>query len=270
MPIHNASDDLNLCLESVHRTTPTAAEVILIDDASDEAAVREVIAHWSAQGGSRWRVRRNQHNLGFVASANLGMKILTADVVLLNSDTVVTPGWLQGLGACLASDPDIATATPWTNNGEIASFPELCKNNAFPVNPDALAAVISVSGGRQYPELPTAVGFCMAISRAAIDRLGYFDEHAFGLGYGEENDFSARAGAAGMKNVLCSDVYVAHRGGRSFEPRGLRPDDESMRRLLEKHPHYLKSVMDFIARDPLARLRSGLLAELRTRGVALG
>jgi hypothetical protein len=164
----------------------------------------------------------------------------------------------------------MATATPWTNNGEIASLPVFCRDNPVPPDCDAVAAVIAAAGPPVYPELPTAVGFCMAIARRAIDRVGLFDEQLFGRGYGEENDFAMRVRAAGMRNVLCDDVYVAHRGGRSFAPLGLKPGEDSMRRLLSRHPDYLAQVQDFIARDPLAERRQAIVEALDRAGVRLG
>jgi len=217
-----------------------------------------------------WVFRSNRENLGFVATANLGMRMGDGHVVLLNSDTEVTPGWLDGLRRCLDSDPRIATATPWTNNGEIASLPNFCTPNPPPPDPTRVAEVIAACGAPVYPELPTAVGFCMAISRAAIDRIGLFDAEVFGRGYGEENDFSMRAVEAGMRNVLCDDVYVVHLGGRSFGPLGLRPGEESMQRLLSLHPGYLEQVRAFIASDPLAPRRQQLLDALNRANLALG
>jgi GT2 family glycosyltransferase len=110
----------------------------------------------------------------------------------------------------------------------------------------------------------------MAISRAAIDALGLFDQELFGLGYGEENDFSMRARHAGMRNVLCDDVYVAHVGGRSFAPRNLRPDASAMQKLLSRHPDYLQLIEDFIAADPLAGRRNELISALRHGGIEIG
>ena len=74
----------------------------------------------------------------------------------------------------------------------------------------------------------------MAVRRAAAESLGFFDEAAFGRGYGEENDFCRRAALAGWRNVLCEDAFVVHRGGQSFGPLGLRPGGTAMQRLLEK------------------------------------
>lgn len=270
VPIHNAVAELSACLASLHRCNPPEAEVILIDDASDDPRVLPLLRDWAGRAGPQWKLVQQGKNRGFVATANHGMERAAGDVVLLNSDTVPTKGWLEGLRRCLRSDPRIATATPWTNNGEIASLPEFCRANPEPPSPEAVADVIAGCGQPEYPELPTAVGFCMAISRAAIIALGRFDAAHFGAGYGEENDFSMRARAAGWRNVLCDDVYVVHHGGRSFGPKGLRPGEESMRRVLERHPGYLAEVESFIAADPLRIRRERLVAALRDAGVPLG
>jgi GT2 family glycosyltransferase len=270
IPAYNAVEELERCLLTVEATLPQGAEVVVIDDASTDSAVGMQLQSWRQRTGQGWRFLANPHNLGFVATANRGMRETRGDVVLLNADTEVTPGWLQGLARCLGSDDTIATATPWTNNGEIASLPAFCQANPAPHDCDAVATVIAASGPPLYPELPTAVGFCMAVARRAIDRVGLFDERLFGRGYGEENDFSMRARAAGLRNVLCDDVYVVHLGGRSFGPLGLKPDEDSMRRLLSRHPDYLEQVQDFIAEDPLTERRQAILEALDRAGVRLG
>jgi GT2 family glycosyltransferase len=270
IPIHNARRELEACLDSLHRHTPVQSEVLLLDDASDDPQVQPLLRRWLGRAGPSWSLELLPHNRGFVDTVNMGMKMTRGNVVLLNSDTIVTPGWLEGLQRCLASDSRIATATPWTNNGEIASIPEFCHASPVPADADAIAAVIAAAGRPAYPEIPTAVGFCMAISRAAIDALGLFDQALFGLGYGEENDFSMRARRAGMRNVLCDDVYVAHVGGRSFAPRNIRPDEAAMKKLLSRHPGYLQLIRQFISADPLASRRNELLAALRNAGIEIG
>jgi len=273
VPAFNAAGELDRCLQTLLATVGPETEVLVIDDASPAPEVGELLRRWRGRTGSNWRFLANPENRGFVATANRGMRETTGDVVLLNSDTELIPDWLQGLSRCLASDASIATATPWTNNGEIASIPRFCAAN-LPPDRTALtaawAAAMAAAGPALYPELPTAVGFCMAVSRRAIDRIGLFDEARFGRGYGEENDFSMRASAAGLRNVLCDDVYVVHRGGASFGPLGLKPDEESMRRLLQRHPNYLEQVQAFIAADPLAARREAVLDALERAGLRLG
>ena len=270
VPVHNALEELQACLESLHQTVPAGTEVLLLDDASDDPRIQPLLRRWQKQAGPTWRVDVQSRNLGFVGTANRGMEMARGSVVLLNSDTILSPGWLAGLRRCLESDSSIATATPWSNNGEIVSLPEFCLANPVPPSVEAVARVVGSTGKAVYPEIPTAVGFCMAISRNAIEALGGFDQQLFGLGYGEENDFSMRARAAGFRNVLCDDIYVAHVGGRSFAPRGLHPDAAAMERVLSRHPGYLGLVQEFIAADPLSGRRKELVSALHEAGVELG
>lgn len=274
IPAFNAPQELNRCLESVVASTPAGTEVVVIDDASTDPATREVLADRRRRAHGGWRFLANLRNLGFVATANRGMRETAGDMVLLNADTEVTQGWLEGLARCLASDDAIATATPWTNNGEIASMPRFCEANPPPADRAALESAwkqaLAQAGPARYPDIPTAVGFCMAISRRALDRIGLFDEDLFGRGYGEENDLCMRAQAVGMRNVLCDDVYVVHLGGRSFGPLGLKPGEDSMQRLLSRHPDYLSQVQAFIAADPLAPRRQAIVDALERLGCGLG
>lgn len=270
IPVYNAAEELACCLDSVRKTVAAGTAVLIIDDASPDLATKELLKKWRQSAPRGWKFLEHTENRGFVETANHGMHETRNDVVLLNSDTVVTPGWLQGLERCLDHDPRIATATPWTNNGEIASLPLFCQVNPVPPKLAAVADVIANTGLPDYPELPTAVGFCMAISRRAIDRAGVFDHELFGKGYGEENDFSMRVAGMGMRNVLCDDVYVAHLGGRSFGPAGMKPGEESMERLLSRHPGYLRTVQKFIESDPLSARRTLLLEALEQAGVLMG
>lgn len=102
----------------------------------------------------------------------------------------------------------------------------------------------------------------MYITRKVIDTIGLFDQDTFGVGYGEENDFSMRASASGFRNVLCDNAWVGHIGNQSFGPTGLQPSDESMQRLLEKHPDYLEIISAYIKQDPLQTRRKEIVLEL--------
>lgn len=269
VPVFNAIDQLEACLASVSRTVPPDAQVLVIDDASTDKRVRPFLQSWVNENNQTRQLLVHDINRGFVATVNHGMRAASTNVVLLNSDTEVTHGWLQNLAACLNSDNTIATATPWSNNGEIVSIPGFCVANPVPRDAGIIASRIKSCHQPLYPEIPTAVGFCMAISIQAINRIGLFDEHTFGLGYGEENDFCQRAEQAGLRNVLCDDTYVVHHGGASFGPLGLKPGEESMQKLLAKHPDYLQKVSEFIKKDPLATRREQILDCLERSGVGM-
>ena len=265
VPIYNAPDDVRRCVESVLSCTPEPHRLILIDDASTDAGVRDVLREIQQRGDRHVEILRNERNLGFTGTANRGMMHSTADVVLLNSDTIVTPGWLSALTRCAASDAAIATVTPFSNNAEICSFPRFCENNAWPLDrdPTPVARALADAAVPTYPDLPTGVGFCMFVRRTAIDALGTFDM-AFGAGYGEENDFCLRAASAGWRNVLADDAFVVHTGGRSFAGRKAELGGRNLERLLERHPHYDEMVTRYIAADPLRALREAAQTRLDT------
>ena len=111
------------------------------------------------------------------------------------------------------------------------------------------------------------MAYSLAIAQRAEQRIGYFDAAAFGRGYGEENDFCQRAEKAGLKNVLCDDAYVVHHGGASFGPLDIKPDANSMQRLLDKHPDYERQVAKFIHDDPLSYRRQQIVRQLRVAGL---
>src|SRR4029077_7129496 len=82
-------------------------------------------------------VLANDRNLGFTATANRGLGLSRSDVVLLNSDAIVTTGWLDALRRCAETDRRIATVTPFSNNAEICSFPRFCGDNPWATGTDA-------------------------------------------------------------------------------------------------------------------------------------
>ena len=262
VPVHGGAPELERCLASLARTLDAGANVQVVDDASHDAEVDALLAAYAGQSRVPVRIVVQAANLGFVRTVNAAMARSRADVVLLNSDTIVTPGWLERIAHCAASDLRIATITPFSNNAEICSLPVFCAPNPVPGDLDDTARACVQAGAPEYPELPTGVGFCMYVRRAALDALGDFDDATFGHGYGEENDFCMRAAAHGWRNVLADDAYVAHRGGASFAALGLKPGGANLARLVARYPGYNRAVADFIARDPLAARRARIAAAL--------
>lgn len=263
VPIHNALEALDACLGSLERTLPAGTPVLLADDASTDPRIAPMARGWCERSALDARYVQRERNLGFPANCNAAFaETGEADLVLLNSDTLATPGWLQQIARCAAADARIATITPWSNNAEICSFPRFCEPNPVPEHPDTLAEAAALTADPVYPDLPTAVGFCMFIRRAALRQLGGFDADTFGRGYGEENDFCLRADAMGWRNVLCETAYVVHLGGASFGPLEIAPNGDNLARLLARWPDYNERVARFILADPLRPHRERLQENL--------
>ena len=223
IPVYRGLDTTKRCLESVlHHSQTTSYELIIIDDACPEPELATWLDGLFAAG--RIQLLRNTSNRGFTSCANLAFALHPSrDIVLLNSDTEVHGNWLDRLRRA-ASPEDVGTITPLTNSGTMCSYPRFCAENPMPES-ETLARLdylcASLNGDRRV-DLPTAVGFCMYLTRRCIDAVGYFDQTHFPRGYGEENDFSMRAAAQGFRNLLVGDVFVAHPRWRIFWDREAR------------------------------------------------
>lgn len=268
VPVYRGLQETRRCLDSVLASPVSLSyELVIIDDATPEP---EIACYLDALATcDRVTLLRNETNLGYVDSVNRGMALHPdRDVVLLNSDTEVANDWLTRLHGCVQSDATIGTATPFSNNATICSYPKFCHDNVE--LPDGLsisevdALFRDVNQGR-WIELPTAVGFCMYIRRACLQAIGMFDVGNFGRGYGEENDFSLRAAAAGWKNVLCADVFVFHSGSVSFGAEGKLLRQGASQVLGKLYPDYERAIRRFVSQDPVSGLRLSVDLERAVR-----
>jgi len=254
IPVYNAAAELSRCLAALAASVPANTPMTLIDDASTDPAVAVILTEFAASR-SAVDLLSNPVNLGFVGNVNRGFRETSGNVLLLNSDTLPTSGFLSRIEACARSDERIATVTPFSNNAEICSFPLFCVASPMPPDMDAVSTAFAAEQGEAI-DVPTGVGFCMWLRRATLDQIGDFDAATFGRGYGEENDFCRRAAAHGWRNVVCPSAYVGHVGHASFAPTGERPGGENLRRLSARYPRYNAEIADFISRDPLAGVRA--------------
>jgi len=218
IPVYNAADDLYRCLLSVIDNTDTEKNsVTVIDDCSTDKSISGFLDDLSGFFPTV-NILRNKKNLGFAGTCNRGILETKGDVILLNSDTVVTPYWVEKLSAAAYSDDYCATVTPVSNNATICSVPVRNKNNGLPkhLTLEEMSYLIETANAGIYRKIPVGVGFCLYIRRNVIDSIGILDDIAFKEGYGEENDFCFRARAAGYHHLLAADTYVYHKGGASF------------------------------------------------------
>lgn len=229
VPIYNAFECLSDCIESVLKYTDFGeAHLILIDDKSPDAKVLPLLREYAKKYKDKITLLENEQNRGFVGTVNKGMKYSKNDVLLLNSDTIVTKNWLKKMRDCAYSDDYVATVTPLSNNATLASVPKIFERNELPrgYSLDEMAELVEKCSMKIYPEIPTAHGFCMYIKREVLEKVGYFDEENFGKGYGEENDFSFRCFKYGYRHLLCDNTYILHKESQSFLDEKKMHDDE--------------------------------------------
>lgn len=264
VPIYNAREDVERCINSVLRHASGDWRLLLVDDCSTDAALVDFLKR-AAEQHERVEYLRNEVNGGFVVTANRGMRAAAGrDVLLLNSDTIVTPRFIDKHIECVHADETTGIATPFTNNGTICSIPEFCRDNELPaeLSVDEYAALVERVSPRSRPEIVTAIGFCMYVRGTVIEQIGYFDEEAFGRGFGEENDFCERAKQRGWTIRLVDDCFVAHLGKASFGDEGRELEHVNSRTLAKMHPNYFPDVAAFCAENPLQGYQDRIRFEL--------
>ncbi|HEX2943827.1 MAG TPA: glycosyltransferase [Rhodopila sp.] len=256
IPVHNGGEAVGACLNSVLATAGTEAVVLVIDDGSRDPAVIALLDDLARRRAIR--LIRHPAARGFPASANAG--ILAArgrDVVLLNSDTLVPPGWLERLRATAYGSLDVGTVTPLSNDASILSYPGAAGSNGVPdqAETNRLDALAERANGTTIIDIPVGVGFCLYLRRDCLNAVGLFRADLFAQGYGEESDFCLRARRLGWRNVALTGLFVGHLSGHSFGRSGPHLRARNTRVIERLHPGYQALVDAFLARDPLAEPR---------------
>ncbi len=252
IPIYNAYDVLVPCINSIRMWTDLEKHrLILVNDCSTDGRIMRFL---DKMEGRNCIVIHNKQNHGFAANINIGIaQSQDRDVILLNSDTVVTKGWTDKLVNCAYSDPQIATVTPLSNNATICSVPFFHKENKLPdgYTADTYAELIERISLKKYPVIPLAHGFCMFIKRKIIRSIGGFDSETFQKGYGEENDFCFRAVVAGFHHVMCDDTFIMHVGTSSFTDEAKKKNIKEHDKILtERYPDLVHDVQVFLKDEP--------------------
>jgi len=207
----NARADLERCLASLHDTPPSRShEIIVVDNASTDG---------SADAARRWPgtlVIETGANLGFSRGTNAGIRASRgANLLLLNSDTVVPAGAIDALLRTLDSRADVAVVGPRLVDAHgraelsfgkmIGPFAELRQKWIAKGNVDALT--------RRAHSPDWVSGACLLVRRGDAEAVGLLDERY--VMYLEDVDFCAAIRARGRRIFFTPDVEITHLRGRS-------------------------------------------------------
>ena len=193
---------------------------------------------------------QNPETLGFIRSTNRGLRMAvenSADVVLLNSDTVVYPGAISELQRVAYLDYMIGFVSPRSNNATICSFPH--QEEFRSLRPSESYAIFQELSPYLpiFHYVPTAVGFCMFIKSDILKEFGLFDEE-YGKGYNEENDLVMRANRCGYRAALANRAFVYHIGERSFavsDTPKTAHEERNAFRLNSRYPEFSEQVRTY-------------------------
>lgn len=207
VPVWNQVEFTRECIDSILKNTlDVDCRLIVVDNASS-VETKNYLESLKPLLGQKILLVRNENNLGFVKAANQGMRLSDGPYVcLLNNDTLVTKGWLGEMIKAAENSPKIGLVNPSSNN--------LGQRPAKGESIESYAQNLKTDSGKFF-EIGSAIGFCMLIKRALIEKIGLFDE-IYGMGNFEDTDYSRRAIKDGFLCVRASAAYVYHREGTSF------------------------------------------------------
>ena len=269
IPVYNAIDEVIECINSVLFNTELgeSAEVLILNDASPDENVKPALERFNGIPGLT--IKHGSVNVGYTVNVNKGLELAKdRDVILLNSDTIVTPNWLRNLKSAAYSSPNVGTVTAVSNNAGAFSVPH-SGTNILPegLKVKQIGRAISASVPANYIDVPTGNGFCLYIKRALIQSIGIFDKESFPKGYGEENDFCMRAVDNGWYNLVDPSTYIYHVRSASFKESKAALIKSGLTEVKRKFPEYGGAIKAISQNDAFKSARkdtSKLFANLKS------
>ena len=253
---YNTREYLDPCLASLPAALAELdAAIWVVDNASPDDSVPFV-----RQYHPEVNLIASPRNGGYAYGNNLGLRAAGFGVgaaagfrhaLLLNPDTVPSPGSLARLVAFLDANPDIGACGPRVHRPD-GSLDRACRRGA----PTPLVSFYQLSGlSRLFPrsrhfarynltylpehrqsDVDAVVGACMLLRGAALEQTGLLDERFFM--YGEDLDLCLRIKSGGWRVVYYPSVELMHHKGRATRKsseRMIREFYRSMELFHQKH-----------------------------------
>jgi len=251
VPVYADWSSLKICIKSLIDTIGKSQhQIMLVNDCGPEADKLETEIKNTISEHKNFHYHRNPTNLGFVGTCNravLELDKTNNDILLLNSDTKVTAGFLQEMIKVLYATSKIGAVSPRSNNATLATVPLWSAHQKGIDLEESYKIFLKIKDKLpQYVEVPVAHGFCMLIRREVVKKYGLFDT-AFGKGYGEEVDFCQRIKKHGFNSELCNRAFVFHLEAKSFTLEAkAKLIEENNKIIWQRYPEYRKSVRDYM------------------------
>jgi GT2 family glycosyltransferase len=259
IPSYNDVPYLTACLASIEETCGGFDyEVIIVDDYCQEENSKKL----RALSNDRIRVIFKEQRLGFAGTVNAGMALARHDIVLLNSDIVAKPGWLEALQySAYAIDPAIGLVSPKLiyPNGRIqyggTYYARLLAPQWFGHFNVGSPATTRAANVATYNR--SISGACVYITTEAYAKLGPLDDN-FWLGF-EDVDYGLRAWAEGIRCYYQpKSMLVHHESASRGYSQGVR-ELGSMRYFWRRWEHLFlsrslsdQSPIDYVISDSAA------------------
>tara|TARA_Y100001972_G_scaffold128841_1_gene192081 strand:+ start:4149 stop:6482 length:2334 start_codon:yes stop_codon:yes gene_type:complete len=246
--VYNRPEVAIPCIESIiSRTRFPYKELIIMDDSSDDYTFHRLKRLESSLSDQRMRIFSSPRNTGYLTQANMGLSEAFKNcdyAVLVNSDVLVTSGWLTRMVEC-AEYTNSDLVNPMCNNAAAQSIP-------FPMQISHSSAYMH--GGRSYidagfslslqsplyPDAVPSIGQCLLISDRSWTDHGPFSSELYDWGYGEECEFWANVVSAGGKAKIADNAFVYHESHATHGESASQAESKGFNTFLERHEKIYK------------------------------
>ena len=246
VPIYNGFLAVKKCINSLLKYTSKSQVITILDDASTDKQLSQYLQQICEKNRHiKWVVRKTNH--GYLANINLHLRGSKHAILLLNSDTEVTDGWLDEM-MNVAVDPKVGVVCPLSNNATLLTLPD--------VDTEQIRSLKELSG--YWFPIPTAVGFCMLIKPGLWQQIKGFDPY-YDPGYGEECDFSMSVRQQNLQVACAPASYVFHQGSVSFKKQAHSLQRKHQHLLDLRWPQYQQEISQFIKNNPVQWIKQWLI-----------
>lgn len=212
----NSEKEISNCLSSLSENL----EIIVVDNSSQDRT-REIIK----KRFRKVKLLENPSNLGFAKANNQGINIAKGDyILLLNPDTIVSPGSIEGMLKFMETHPDVGVIGPKLLNPD-GSIQPSCRE--FPSYKNILLELTGIP--RIFPKISLwkmgyfnhndlrdvdqPMGACLLVRRQALREAGLLDE-SFPI-FMNDVDLCYRVKKRGWGIVFFPEAEVFHLRGKS-------------------------------------------------------
>lgn len=253
IPVYKDWATLSLCIESLKKYVDKRHTILLVNDRSSEWQELEKKICASIAGCQNFRYACNPENMGFVKTCNRAVMELDQtdhDVLLLNSDTQVTEGFLEEMLDVLYATEKHGVVCPRSNNATLLTMPLEYDGDRSKIIDQSYSLWKEMKDGLpRWSVVPTGVGFAFLIRRFLIRDFGLFDE-VYGIGYNEENDLTLRVNQYGFSAVMANHAFVFHYESKSFTNEQKTVQNiKNEKTLLSRYPFYTNVVHHYFHYD---------------------
>jgi glycosyltransferase involved in cell wall biosynthesis len=224
----------------------------VLDDGTPDESVAECCA---VEARDNLFYKRSDRNRGFVATCNWGYEAVAppdTDILLLNSDTEVTSGFLEEMLRVLYLSERHGVVIPRSNNADIFSIPsqqdEIAPEESFRIWQELQSDLTD------YSVIPTVLDFCMLIKAEILERFGLFDE-IYSPGSNEEHDFVCRINRYGYSAVIANGAFVYHYAASTLGTARKKLHVRNHKLLVDRYPEYEVKISNYLQHeiDPVER-----------------